>query len=102
MNAGIIIGYENNTFRGSNNITRAESASMIKRVYTDIKTSINNDYLTKLEFMPVKGDEMYSYFGEYNLNTTNADDKSLLKPKTLWNMWHSAVISSPRIPTFTT
>lgn len=54
MNAGIIIGYENNTFRGSNNITRAESASMIKRVYTDIKTSINNDYLTKLEFMPVK------------------------------------------------
>jgi hypothetical protein len=81
VNAGIIIGYENNTFRGSNNITRAESASMIKRVYTDIKTSINNDYLTKLEFMPVKGDEMYSYFGEYNLNTTNADDKKFIKAK---------------------
>lgn len=81
VNSGIIIGYENNTFRGSNNITRAEAASLIKRVYTDIKTSINRDYLTKLEFMPVNGDEMYSYFGEYNLNTTNADDRKFIKAK---------------------
>ncbi|HCS11680.1 MAG TPA: hypothetical protein DIV40_09515, partial [Clostridiales bacterium] len=67
VNAGIIIGYENNTFRGNTNITRAEAASLIRRVYTDIKTSTDGNYLTKLEFMPIKGEEMYSYFGNYNL-----------------------------------
>jgi len=81
VNAGIIVGYENNTFRGSTNISRAEAASLIKRVYTDIKTSTNNNYLTKLEFMPVKGDEIYSYFGDYNLSTTNTDDRRFIKAK---------------------
>jgi hypothetical protein len=81
VNAGIVVGYENNTFRGTTNITRAEAASLIKRVYTDIKTSANNNYLTKLEFMPVKGDEMYSYFGDYNFSTTNTDDRSFIKAK---------------------
>ncbi|MEL7648041.1 MAG: S-layer homology domain-containing protein [Sedimentibacter sp.] len=80
-NAGIIVGYTNNTFRGSNNITRAESAALIKRVYLDIKTSDASKYLTKLEFMPVKGEDMYSYFGTYNLNTTNANDKKFIKAK---------------------
>ena len=80
-NAGIVLGYENNTFRGNTNITRAESAALIKRVYLDIKTSDSSKYLTKLEFMPVKGEEMYSYFGTYNLNTTNANDKKYIKAK---------------------
>ena len=81
VNAGIIIGYENNTFRGNTNITRAEAASLIRRVYTDIKTSTDGNYLTKLEFMPIKGEEMYSYFGNYNLSTTNSDDRKFIKAK---------------------
>ena len=81
VNAGIIIGYENNTFRGNTNITRAEAASLIRRVYTDIKTSTDGNYLTKLEFMPIKGEEMYSYFGNYNLSTTNFDDRKFIKAK---------------------
>lgn len=80
-NAGIIVGYDDNTFRGNTNITRAEAASMIKRVYMDIKTSNGSNYLTKLDFMPVKGEDMYSYFGNYNLSTTNASDKKFIKAK---------------------
>lgn len=81
VNAGIIVGYENNTFRGGTNITRAESASLIRRVYTDIKTSTGGNYLTKLEFMPIKDEEMYSYFGNYDLNTTNTNDRKFIKAK---------------------
>lgn len=80
-NSGIIVGYENNTFRGSANITRAEAASLIKRVYMDIKTSNKENYLTKLEFMPIRGEEMYSYFGVYNFSTTNSNDKKFIKAK---------------------
>ncbi|HQO95781.1 MAG TPA: S-layer homology domain-containing protein [Sedimentibacter sp.] len=80
-NSGILVGYEDNTFRGNTNITRAEAASLIKRVYSDIKTSTNDNYLTKLEFMPIKGEEMYSYFGNYDLSTSNANDKKFIKAK---------------------
>ena len=80
-NAGIIVGYEDNTFKGNNNITRAEAASMIKRVYTDIKTGNSNGYLTKFDFMPIKGEDMYSYFGNYNFNTTDPNDKKFIKAK---------------------
>jgi len=80
-NAGIVVGYEDNTFRGSTNITRAEAAALIKRVYLDIKTSDSSKYLTKLEFMPIKGEDMYSYFGTYNLNTTDTNDKKFIKAK---------------------
>ncbi len=81
-NAGIIVGYSDNSFKGNNNITRAEAASMIKRVYLDIKTGDESNYLTKLDFMPIKGEDMYSYFGNYNLNTTtDANDKKFIKAK---------------------
>ncbi len=80
-NSGILVGYEDNTFRGNTNITRAEAASLIKRIYLDIKTSTNDNYLTKLEFMPIKGEEMYSYFGNYDLSTSNANDKKFIKAK---------------------
>lgn len=80
-NAGIIVGYQDNTFKGANNITRAEAASLIKRVYLDIKTSDGSKYLTKLDFMPIKGEDMYSYFGSYNLSTTDTNDKKFIKAK---------------------
>jgi len=80
-NAGIVVGYENKTFQGNTNITRAESAALIKRVYLDIKTSDASKYLTKLEFMPIKGEDMYSYFGKYDLSTTNVNDKKFIKAK---------------------
>lgn len=80
-NAGIITGYEDGTFKGNNNITRAESAALIKRVYYDIKTSDRSKYLTKLEFLPIKGEEMYSYFGTYNWKTADATDRKYIKAK---------------------
>lgn len=80
-NAEIITGYEDGTFKGNNNITRAESAALIKRVYYDIKTSDGSKYLTKLEFLPISGEDMYSYFGNYNLDTANAADRKFIKAK---------------------
>ena len=80
-NAGIIVGYEDNTFRGATNITRAETAAMIRRIYTDFKTSDESQYLTKLLFMPIKGENIYSYFGNYNFNTENGNDRKFIKAK---------------------
>lgn len=80
-NAGIILGYEDKTLKITNNITRAESASLIKRVYNDIKTSDKSKYLNKLEFLPVKGEDMYSYFGNYNWSKADQNDKKYLKAK---------------------
>ncbi|MFA9423909.1 MAG: S-layer homology domain-containing protein [Sedimentibacter sp.] len=80
-NAGIVQGYENKTFRGSTNITRAESAALINRVYWDIKTSDSEKYLTALGFMPIKNENVYSYFGTYNLGSTNTNDKKYIKAK---------------------
>ena len=80
-NAGIVSGYKDNTFRPYVNITRAESAALIKRVYYDIKTSDEGNYLNKLEFMPIKGEDMYSYFGNYDFNTTNTLDRKFIKAK---------------------
>ena len=81
FNAGIVAGYENNTFRASVKITRAESAALIKRVYYDIKTSDKSKYLNRLEFLPIKDENMYSYFGNYDFNTTHTLDKKYIKAK---------------------
>ncbi len=80
-NAGIVTGYEDMSFKGGNNITRAEAAAIIRRVYNDMKTSDGSKYLTKLEFLPIKGDDMYSYFGSYNLSKADASDKRYIKAK---------------------
>ncbi|WP_313344801.1 S-layer homology domain-containing protein [Sedimentibacter sp.] len=80
-NSGIISGYEDGTFKGSNNITRAESAALINRVYQDIKTSDSSKYLNKIEFMPIKGEDMYSYFETYNWSNATADDRKFIKAK---------------------
>lgn len=81
FNSDIVTGYEDNTFRGSTKITRAESAALIKRVYYDVKTSISSKYLNTLEFLPIKGEDMYSFFGTYDYNTTNTQDKKFIKAK---------------------
>lgn len=80
-NAGIVSGYENNTFRAGINITRAESAALIKRVFYDMKTSDRSKYLIRMEFLPIKGEDMYSFFGNYNFNTTDTLDKKFIKAK---------------------
>jgi hypothetical protein len=80
-NSGVVTGYKDNTFRGSTKITRAEAAALIKRFYYDVKTSISSKYLTALEFLPIKGEEMYSFFGTYDFNTTNVQDKKFIKAK---------------------
>jgi len=81
INSDVLTGYEDNTFRGNNKITRAESAALIKRIYYDMKTSDGSKYLNTLEFLPIKGEEMYSFFGNYNFKTTNEQDKKFIKAK---------------------
>nr|WP_312579168.1 S-layer homology domain-containing protein [Sedimentibacter sp.] len=80
-NSGVVAGYKDNTFRGSTKITRAESAALIKRIYYDVKTSDASKYLNTLEFLPIKGEDIYSFFGTYDFNTTNIQDKKFIKAK---------------------
>ena len=80
-NAGVIKGYEDNTFRPYIQISRAESAALIKRVYQDLKTSNSKNYLNKLEFMSMPDDDIYLNFGKYDTNTINVMDRKYLKAK---------------------
>jgi hypothetical protein len=80
-NSEIIKGYSDNTFQGGSYITRAESAALIKRIYDDFKTSDPSKYLTQLDFMPIKGENIYSFFGNYDFNTTDTNDNKYIKAK---------------------
>lgn len=80
-NSNIVLGYDDNTFRPLAKTTRAETTSLIKRVYYDIKANDGSKYLNRIEFMPIKGEDMFSFFGHYDFNTTNALDKKYIKAK---------------------
>lgn len=80
-NSGVVSGYKDNTFRGDTKITRAESAALIKRIYYDVKTSNSSKYLDTLKFLPINGEDIYSFFGTNDFNTTNAQDMKFIKAK---------------------
>lgn len=79
-NSGIITGYEDNILRLYNNITRGESAALIRRIYDDINQSLGNN-LKELKYMPIRGEDILSLFGNYNMNTKDEQEKKYLKAK---------------------
>lgn len=79
-NSGIVTGYESNTLRPYSNISRGESASLIRRIYDNIKASFGNN-LTSLRYMPVRGEDILSLFGNYNVNTKDEQEKKYIKAK---------------------
>ena len=91
-NAGIIVGYEDNTFKGKNNITRAESASMIRRVYTD-RSEEHTSELLRAKICILISEIMI-------LTLPTLTTKDLLRQRKPWNMFHSGVLYSLRIRFF--
>ncbi|SHH64147.1 S-layer homology domain-containing protein [Caloranaerobacter azorensis DSM 13643] len=80
VNNGIIEGYEDNTFRPYNNITRSEAATLIKRVYYDMDY-LMNEYLNDIEFIDYTLDDNFSLFGNYS--DKKLDDKDILYKKAI-------------------
>lgn len=79
-NSDILTGYNDNTLRLNNNISRAESAALIKRVYENVK-QLNGNYMANIKYMPVKGEDVLSFFGSYNVYTQNENEKKYIKAK---------------------
>jgi hypothetical protein len=79
-NSGIVTGYENNLLRPFSNISRAESASLIRRIFDNIKASFGNN-LTSLKYMPVRGEDILSLFGNYSVTTKDEKERKYLKAK---------------------
>ena len=64
VNNGIIEGYEDNTFKPSRNISRAEAATIIKRVYHDMEY-FKNEYLMDIQLIDPPQYTKYLAFGDY-------------------------------------
>ncbi|WP_427340280.1 S-layer homology domain-containing protein [Caloranaerobacter sp. DY30410] len=78
VNNGIIEGYEDSTFRPYRNITRAESATLIKRIYYDMDY-LNGKYLNDIEFIDYTLGDNFRLFGDYS--DRKLDDKDILYKK---------------------
>lgn len=79
-NNGILTGYDDQTIKLNRNITRGESAALVKRVYENAKL-LSNNYLSGIQFMPIPNEDVLPYFGEYNLSTTDIVDRMYIKAK---------------------
>lgn len=70
---GIITGYEDNTFRPEKNITRGESATIIRRIYMNMKY-FRDDYLNDIYLISNEYIDSTPLFGDYeNIELTNDD-----------------------------
>lgn len=80
FNNEIIEGYDDNTFRPSSFIERSEAATMIKRIFDDMKY-IEDTYLTNIEFLESTEKDVFSLFGNYDYNDLSEMDKKYIKAK---------------------
>ncbi|WP_069650020.1 S-layer homology domain-containing protein [Caloranaerobacter ferrireducens] len=78
VNNGIIEGYEDSTFRPYRNITRAESATLIKRIYYDMDY-LSGKYLNDIELIDYTLEDNFSLFGDYY--NRELDDQDILYKK---------------------
>lgn len=79
-NLGILEGYDDNTLQLTKKITRGESATLIRKVYENIKiTSV--DYFSELKYMPIENEDVLSFFGTYNLKTQDSMEQKYIKAK---------------------
>lgn len=78
VNNKIIQGYEDNTFKPQNNITRAESAVLLKRLFKEIQ--YKRDYLNEVLVLKDIYDNKFRYFGKYFGNDSlSENDKKYVK-----------------------
>lgn len=77
---GIITGYEDKTFKPDRNITRAESATIIKRLYFDMEY-LKGKYLQDIQLISDGDDEKYTLFGKYNYDELTKEDIMYIKAK---------------------
>ncbi|QSX06042.1 S-layer homology domain-containing protein [Sedimentibacter sp. zth1] len=77
---GVLIGYSDGTLKLYNNITRGESAALIRRIYDNAKTFKIN-YLDSLQYMPIAGEDVLPFFGTYSLSTKDPLEKKYIKAK---------------------
>lgn len=78
VNNGIIEGYEDSTYRLYINITRAESATLIKRIYYDMDY-LSGKYLKDIEIIDYTLEDNFSLFGDYY--NRELDDQDILFQK---------------------
>ncbi|WP_425449748.1 S-layer homology domain-containing protein [Dethiothermospora halolimnae] len=62
---GIINGYEDNTFRPEDNITRAEASKIFKEFYSDMKL-LSSNYIKEFQLIDNPNYKRYLLFGDYN------------------------------------
>lgn len=73
VNNKIIEGYEDNTFRPEQNITRAESATIFMRLYNDTKY-LKKKYLDEIQLVNVPQYKRFYLYGHYHDITLTNDD----------------------------
>lgn len=73
VNNKIIEGYDDNTFKPQQYVTRAESATIFIRLYNDMKF-LKEKYLQKIQLVNVPKYRRFMLFGDYdNIILTNED-----------------------------
>lgn len=71
---GIIVGYNDNTFRPNKNINRAEATVIIKRIYKEMNY-LKKQYLTKIELINGIYDNEFLFMGDYSSKELSKNDK---------------------------
>lgn len=80
VNNGIIKGYEDSTFKPYRNIIRAESATLIKRIYYDMDY-LSGHYLNDIELIDYTLEDNFSLFGDYY--NRELDEQDILYKKSV-------------------
>ncbi|WP_202711013.1 S-layer homology domain-containing protein [Sporosalibacterium faouarense] len=70
----IIEGYDDNSFRPRNNITRAETAVILKKLYLDMEY-LKGKYLQNIELLNMPKYRKYMLFGDYGGKQLSIEDK---------------------------
>ncbi len=74
VNNKIIEGYEDNTFRPNQYITRAEAAHILMKLYNDLNF-LKDKYLEKIQLVNVPPYRRFMLFGDYENITLSNDDR---------------------------
>lgn len=83
VNNGIINGYDDNTFKPKNNITRAEAATLIQKVFKEMEHG--KEFIKDIEMISDIYDNKFMYFGNYftDMELQENDDKYIRVLRTL-------------------
>ncbi len=74
----IIVGYSDNTFRTNMEITRAEAATIIRRIYVNMDFMQKN-YINEIKIINDIFDNKFEYFGNYSGKQITSQDAQYTK-----------------------